>query len=387
MAEGHEAKDGTFLGLSPRETNHILGDTQMNNSVSHVLATPEAASMEELLAQQQAKAPKRNSLILGEVVSITQEGAWVDIGGKSESLLSAEEVDAVGVKVGDRIHLLVLSNENEEGSARVSAVAARSWACVQQLHTQGMIAIAVITRLIKSKKTAGRIDGANATICGLNGFIPGSHLGARGNALAKLVGTAIPVKILEADPVESRLILSRRMALEEMENHFFATTQPGHLVQGKVVNIVDFGAFIELPSGISGLLHRSEISNDRTATPSQLLAIGQELELVVVKIDPLKHQVCFSLKQATQRAFLNSIKLGQVLEGKVLRITEYGAFLDIGGCVDGLLHVSEMLNTTAVVSSKQAEQREFLTVGQAVVVVVIKLDVERKQVGLSMKNT
>jgi 4-hydroxy-3-methylbut-2-enyl diphosphate reductase len=325
--------------------------------------------------------PKRGAIVSGEVVGITKEGAWVNLGTKADSLLPADELADASLEVGQRADFFVVSEPNEDGQAMLSLKAARSWSELSNLLETNATETVTITKVIRSKAN-DHIAGAIASIRGQRGFIPASQLSGRRDTLDKAVGTSVPVKVITVDPVERKLILSQRKAEAEMRDSFFATVQKGDIVSGRVVNIVDFGAFVDLGCGVTGLVHRSEIGNRSSAKPSELLTVGQELELLVLNVNPETKKVDLSLKQVAQARVLSTLSKGQVVEGKVARFMEYGAFIDLGG-IDGLLHNSELPGDSP---RSRPSAKDVLSIGQTLKLVVIELNVESKKVGLSLRQ-
>lgn len=350
--------------------------------------TPQAISMADLFANFQPVRPRRNTVINGEIVAITADGALVDIGAKSESIISHAEVSELSLTRGQKGSFLVMSEPDEDGHCVLSMKAAQSWTDILSIRDGQQTEQVVIRSIIRSKKT-DRIAGAIAVIRNLRGFIPASELSCRGNALENLAGQTVNVKVLEADPTKERgnIVLSQKQADAEEAEKFFASVTPGQIVCGKVTGFGKktvgerqdcYGAFVDLGCGISGLVHKSELSSNRTLTPEQVVAIGQELTLVVLNVNAESRKVSLSLKQAAQSQRLSTLTTGQVVQVTVARKADFGIFVDLGGNVDGLIHVSELPG------SKGKDAMAAFAIGQTLEALIIKLDVERKQVGLSI---
>jgi len=320
---------------------------------------------------------QRHALVPGKIVSIDKNSAWVNIGAKADSLVPVEELEHCGLTVGQTAEFLVVSEPDEDGQALLSARKALAWNQVRSMLAMNASESVTIKKLVTSRGSK-HIAGAVVDIRGLRGFIPSSQLVTRGFALQRLVGTEVQVKVMQADACQGRLVLSERKAAEENKARVLAKIQPGQIVSGKVTNLVDFGAFVDI-GGASGLVHRSELSSNRNAEPASLVTVGQELELVVLSVNTEKQQVALSLKQAAQARFLNSIAKDQVVTGVVARLTDFGAFVALSSCMDGLLHNSEIGNG-------HRDARSALRPGDTIEAVVIELDIERRKVGLSIRQ-
>jgi ribosomal protein S1 len=265
--------------------------------------------------------------------------------------------------------------------ALVSLKAATAWSEVRELHDGNITEEVTVQKVIKSKQN-GHLAGVIASIRGLRGFIPASQLSGRRDMVDQLVGTTVPVKVITVDLEDRKLILSQRKAEAELRDSFFATIAIGQIVSGRVVNVVDFGAFVDLGCGVSGLVHRSEISSSRSARPSELLSVGQELELLVINVNQETKKVDLSLRRVEESRLMTRFAKGQVVEGKVARFMDYGAFVDLGG-VDGLLHNSEL---PAETGKGRPTARALLRAGETIKVVIIELNAESKKIGLSLRQ-
>ncbi len=345
--------------------------------------TQEQMTFAELLAAGNfdPKFPKRGSIMSGEIVAIGKDGAWVSLGGKSDSLLHKDELEGLTLTVGQRADFFVVSDTDEDGQALVSLKAARAWGEIRDLHAGDITEEVTVAKVVKSKQS-GHVAGVLADIRGLRGFIPASQLSGRRDMVDKLVGTTIPVKVITVSPEERKLILSQRKAEAELRDSFFATIASGQLVSGRVVNVVDFGAFVDLGCGVSGLVHRSEISSRRSARPAELLEVGQELELLVLNVNQETKKVDLSLRRVEESRLMTRFSKGQVVEGRVARFMDYGAFIDLGG-IDGLLHNSEL---PVEAGKGRQSARDLLRAGETIKAVIIELNPESKKVGLSLRQ-
>ena len=330
--------------------------------------------MASLLAEFEPQLPKRNSKVTGTVVMITREGAWVSIGQKADSLVSTEEAEKFGLKVGDKRSFYVVSQASEDGEAYLSL----SWGTVRDAQDANTTVQARITGVAKSKDSE-HIPGLQAELDGLRAFIPASKLEVRGPALERLVGSTISVKVLTADIATRKIVLSQKDAAEELRKAELARLVPGQEVTGTVSNVTDFGVFAAIGNGLSGLVHKSDITSNRSVTRQKLLElmpVGQEVALVVKGVDTEKGQVSLKLKEMPQTTLLKTLKPGMVLTGTVARIASFGAFVELGSCVDGLIYNGGN-------GKAQAQQ---LAVGQTVEVSVLNVNVETGKVSLSLQQ-
>lgn len=318
------------------------------------------------------------STVRGTVVQVCLDGAWVDVGGKTESLLSREETDLYGIKIGDTRSFFVVGHPDENGQVAISL----SWDTVSNAAVNNTTLQARITGLAKSKEK-DRIPGVTAEINGLSAFIPSSKLPVRGPAIKRLINTIVSVKVLSADVAKRRIVLSQLDAEAEEKAQYLSTLAPGDTVTGTVTNVTDFGVFLALGKGLSGLLHRSEITGNRFVTPqrlSRLMPAGRQFAVRIKSINQDQMQVSLALVEAPQAKFLAQLAPGMIMRGLVDRVTSFGAFIELDGCIDGLLHNSGLgaINKTA---------EELLSLGQEVEVVVLHVNQESLKVSLALASS
>jgi len=336
----------------------------------------QSSLMASLLAEFNPQLPRRNAKVSGTVVMLTNEGAWVNIGQKTDSLVDSDEVAKFGLKVGDTRSFFVVSEASEDGQVYLSL----SWGTVFAAQETNATVSARVTGLARAKDS-DHIPGVQAEIDGLRAFIPASKLELRGPALQRLINTTIPVKVLTADIAARKIVLSQKDAADELRKAQLAQLTPGFELVGTVTNVTDFGVFANIGNGLSGLLHKSDITSNRSVSKqklTELMPLGTQVELVVKTVDTEKGQVSLKLKEMPQTKFLKTLQSGMVLTGTVARIASFGAFVELGGCVDGLIY------NAAAGKDKTAQQT--LAVGQTVEVVVLNVNAETGKVSLSLQQ-
>ncbi|HEX9236691.1 MAG TPA: 30S ribosomal protein S1 [Actinomycetota bacterium] len=332
---------------------------------------------------------KDGDLVEGEVVKVDRDEVLVDIGYKSEGVIPAKELsirqdldpDEV-VKVGDHIEALVLQTEDKEGRLILSKKRAqyeRSWIRIEQIMKSGQTITGPVIEVVK---------GGLILDIGLRGFLPASLVELRRvRDLHPYVGQQLECKIIELDRNRNNVVLSRRAFLEESQSEgrkkFLESLKKGERRRGQVSSIVNFGAFVDIGGGVDGLVHVSELSWKHVDHPSEVVSVGQEVDVEILDVDLERERVSLSLK-ATQedpwREFERRYQTGEVIEGTITKIVPFGAFVRVGEGIEGLVHISE-LSSEHVDSPEQVVQ-----VGQQVRVKVVDVDVPRRRISLSMKR-
>jgi small subunit ribosomal protein S1 len=346
-------------------------------------------TMEELLNEQEhsIRALSHGDIVDGIVVRVDPDEVLVDIGAKSEGIISNRELAARGeapveLAPGDEVKVYVIEPENEHGNVVLSLRKARAegiWQKAAEKESEGEI----IDAEVREQNKGGLI----VNIMGLRGFLPSSQVARQysGN-LMELVGTKIPVKILEVNRKRNRLIVSQRAAQDEdrarQREELFEKLQVGDLVSGKVSGLTSYGAFVNL-GGADGLIHISELSWDRINNVSDMLTVGDEVSVKVIKLDPELSRISLSLRQMSADPWdtiEDRFPQGKPVEGIVTKTKKYGAFLQIADGVEGLLHISEL-------SWDHVERTEdVLKVGDKVTVMVLNADKVRRRISLSLRQ-
>jgi small subunit ribosomal protein S1 len=353
------------------------------------LVPDDEITMEQLLAEEEhvIRALAHGDIVDGTVVRVDPDEVLVDIGAKSEGVISNRELSARGeaqvvLNPGDQVKVYVVQPENEDGNVVLSLRKARAegiWQAVAQKESEGEILDAEVREQNKG--------GLIVNIMGLRGFLPSSQVARQfsGN-LMELVGTRIPVKILEVNRKRNRLIVSQRAAQDEdrarQREELFEKLQIGDVVTGKVSGLTSYGAFVNL-GGADGLIHISELSWDRINNVSDMLNVGDEVRVKVIKLDPELSRISLSLRQMSDDPWdtiEDRFPAGKAVSGEVTKTKKYGAFLQIADGVEGLLHISEL-------SWDHVERTEdVLKVGEVVEVMVLSADKVRRRISLSLRQ-
>jgi small subunit ribosomal protein S1 len=331
---------------------------------------------------------KDGDIMEGVVVKIDRDEILLDIGYKSEGVIPSKELSIRHdvdpnevVKVGDRIEALVLQKEDKEGRLILSKKRAqyeRAWGRIEDTMASGQTIKGPVIEVVK---------GGLILDIGLRGFLPASLVDLRRvRDLQPYIGTELECKIIELDRNRNNVVLSRRAFLEESQSEgrkkFLENLQKGERRKGTVSSIVNFGAFVDL-GGVDGLVHVSELSWKHVDHPSEVVAVGQEVEVEVLDVDLERERVSLSLK-ATQedpwKEFERRYKAGEVIPGQVTKLVPFGAFVRVAQGIEGLVHISEL-------SHEHIDTPEsVLSVGDEVQVKVVDVDVSRRRVSLSMRQ-
>jgi small subunit ribosomal protein S1 len=338
--------------------------------------------MQELIAKS-LRDFKEGSIVKGRILEIRPREVLVDIGYKSEGVIPSSEFDDVDqVEVGDEVEVLLERLENEDGMVVLSKEKAA--------HKQNWDKIVKVFEgdgLIKGKVKAVVKGGLTVNI-GVEAFLPGSQIDiVPPRDLQQFVGNTYDFKIVKINDERKNVVLSRREIIEqeraEKRSRFLESVQVGNTVKGTVKNLTDFGAFIDL-DGMDGLLHITDMTWGRLTHPSELLKIGQEVDVVVLDINKEKERVSLGLKQ-TQRNPWDKIEerfpVGAKVHGKVTNLVPYGAFVEIEEGVEGLIHVSELSWTKRI-----TRPSDVLTQGQEIEAVVLGVNKEEQKISLGVRQ-
>jgi len=338
--------------------------------------------MQELIAKS-LRDFKEGSIVKGRILEIRPREVLVDIGYKSEGVIPVSEFDDMSeVEVGDEVEVLLEKLENEDGMIVLSKEKAA--------HKQNWDKIVKVFEgdgLIKGKVKAVVKGGLTVNI-GVEAFLPGSQIDiVPPKDLQQFVGNTYDFKIVKINDERKNVVLSRREIIEqeraEKRSRFLETVKVGDTVKGVVKNLTDFGAFIDL-DGMDGLLHITDMTWGRLTHPSELLKIGQEIDVVVLDINKEKERVSLGLKQ-TQRNPWDRIEerfpVGATVRGKVTNLVPYGAFVEIEEGVEGLIHVSELSWTKRI-----TRPSDVLTQGQEIEAVVLGVNKEEQKISLGVRQ-
>ena len=328
---------------------------------------------------KKTKRPRVGDVIGGKVISIGQTSVFVDVGGKAEGQLDRSQVsDPEGnllVKVGDTIEARVVGDEGGVLALRVKlGRGPEARAELQQAAELGIPVEGLVTEVVKG--------GVSVDVAGVRGFCPASQIDARFvEDLSAYVGQRLSFRITRYEP--RNLVLSRRALVEEEKQKLAVETrkklEPGAVLRGKVVSFKPFGAFVDV-GGIEGMLHISELGHQRVERPEDVLSVGQELDVAVLKIEG--DRISLSLKALANdpwRETTASLTEGQRVKGTITRLQPFGAFVEIAPAVEGLVHISELGSNRRINHPK-----EVVSVGQEVEAVVLSIDHEKRRLALSM---
>ena len=354
----------------------------------------ETLTMEDYLEQHDYTLPQDGDIRTGVIVAINDQDIIIDLGLKRDGLVPPTDLaklsdeDRAALSVGEEIDVYIM-NANEPNALQVSIFMARinkDWIEAEKIMSDGAI--------IEGQISGYNKGGAIVPFGRLSGFIPASHLSEltpgmserkRQQRLAKLREQSIPMKIIEVDRHRRRLVFSQREAQREWEQkvriELMGTLKEGDVVTGRVSGVRDFGIFIDL-GGADGLVHISQLTWGRIDHPRQVVAVGDEIEVMVLKLDVDKQRISLSRKKMLENPW-KSVKEryheGQLVEGKITRLVEYGAFAEIEPGVEGLLHLSQISRNMVEKAS------DVISQGETHLLRVLAVDPKRQRIGLSLK--
>lgn len=356
------------------------------------------ASMHDLLAAGDygLKEIKRGDVLNGTILRISEGEVLVDVGAKSEGVITGEELTKIpkdvleDLKVGDTVQTYVVNQTDRNGNvvlALTRAQSSRDWVEAEELST-------------KQEVFEGTVAGYNkggliVKVGKIRGFVPSSQLVSRGeeNAdpgkrLASLVGRKLHLKIIEIDREQNRLILSERAAERQwrkmQKDKMLAELKEGDVLDGTVISLADFGAFVDL-GGADGLVHLSEISWQPINRPGDALKVGQKVKVQVLRVDPEHKRVGLSIRRCEPDPWASiedRYKVGQLVEAQITKMAKFGAFARVkdDDAIEGLIHISEL-------SDKRVNHpKEVVQEGQWVTLRVIRVEPDKRRLGLSLKR-
>ncbi|HET7568000.1 MAG TPA: 30S ribosomal protein S1 [Gaiellaceae bacterium] len=344
----------------------------------------------ELIPDYESTFPtiEEGQVVNGTVVRVDKDEVLVDIGYKSEGVIPVSELSirrsvnpADEVSLGDEIAALVMTKEDAEGRLILSKKRARfeiAWKAIEAAHEAGE---PVNGRVIEVVKGGLILD------LGVRGFLPASLVDIRRvQDLDEFLGQELQCKVIELNRSRNNVVLSRRAVLEEerkeQRQKILDRLNPGDVVEGTISNIVDFGAFVDL-DGMDGLIHISELSWSHVNHPSEVLDIGQTVNVKVLDIDRERQRISLGLKQTQTdpwQQVLESYQQGDVVRGTVTKVVTFGAFVEILPGVEGLVHISELAQHHV------ENPREVVSQGDEVNVQILEVDAERRRLSLSLKR-
>ena len=344
----------------------------------------------ELVPDYESSFPEINEgeVVHGTVVRVDKDEVLVDIGYKSEGVIPVAELTirrsvnpADEVALGEEIDALVLTKEDAEGRLILSKKRARFELAWKKIEAAAESGEAVVGKVIEVVKGGLILD------LGVRGFLPASLVDIRRvQDLDEFMARELRCKVIELNRSRNNVVLSRRAVLEderkEMRQAILDRLSPGDVIEGQISNIVDFGAFVDL-DGMDGLIHISELSWSHVNHPSEVLDIGQTVEVKVLDIDRDRQRISLGLKQTQSdpwQQVLDSYREDDVVEGRVAKVVTFGAFVEILPGVEGLVHISELA------AHHVENPREVVSQGQAVNVRILEIDGDRRRLSLSLKR-
>jgi small subunit ribosomal protein S1 len=328
------------------------------------------------------------AMVTGTVVRVDRDEVLLDIGYKSEGVIPSRELSIRNdvdpnevVHVGDEVEALVLTKEDKDGRLVLSKKRAqyeRAWGDIERVKEEDGVVSGPVIEVVK---------GGLILDIGLRGFLPASLVELRRvRDLQPYVGKSLEAKIIELDKNRNNVVLSRRAWLEETQREqredFLANLKPGEVRKGVVSSVVNFGAFVDL-GGMDGLIHVSELSWKHVDHPGSVVSVGDEVEVQVLDVDLSRERISLSLKATQQdpwQEFATSHRVGELVYGRVTKLVPFGAFVQVGDGIEGLVHISEM-------SAHHVDLPEqVVTPGEELWVKIIDLDLQRRRISLSIKQ-
>ena len=377
-----EALEPGMPGAAGQESGAPVQDT----GAAEAIAVEDVTSREELeqLYEESLKHIQEGEIVRGRVVHIGRDSVLVDVGYKSEGMIDLDEFPDQGrhLRVGEEVDVLLEEKEDSEGQVILSKEKAnriKIWDDISKKYDNNDVVDGVVV---------ARIKGGLTVDIGLKAFLPGSQIDLRPvRNLDKLIGERLQMRIIKLNKRRGNIVLSRRVLLEEerqrAKEKTLASLAEGQIIEGVVKNITEYGAFIDL-GGIDGLLHITDMSWGRVSHPSELFAIGDKVRVMVLKFDQEHERVSLGLKQMTPDPWMDvAEKYPETsrVSGKVVSITDYGAFVELEEGIEGLVHVSQMSW-----ARRTRHPSKIVNIGDTIEAVVLSVDKDKKRISLGMKQ-
>ena len=327
---------------------------------------------------------EQGKLVTGKISQVNDQEVLIDVNYKSEGVIDRGEFkDTDSLEIGSEIEVFVEKLEDEDGRLILSKQKAdfvRVWDRIHAAFENNEVVRGTLTKRIKG--------GVVVDLFGIDAFLPGSQIDLRQIPdINALIGQEYDLKVIKVNKARRNIVVSRRVVLEEERNKqrgdVLETLEKGQVRKGIVKNITDFGAFIDL-GGVDGLLHITDMSYKRINHPTEMLQLGQEVEVMVLDFNDKKERISLGMKQLKPHPWKDIAERypeGAIVKGKVVSITDYGAFVELDSGVEGLIHVSEMSWTQHI-----KHPSKILTVGQEVEAVVLKVEEDAERISLGMKQ-
>ena len=355
----------------------------MNDIEKKVLEdTQEQAAMSMEDVEKTLVQLRPGQVVTGTVVQITDDEVCVNVGYKADGLVKKSDLSSTDVKVGDEIEVEVVKVNDGEGNVLLSQkniINRKAWEEIVAKQEAGEFVEGVGKEAVKG--------GLLADVMGVRTFIPASKLSLRYvEKIDEFVGQPMTLKIIEIDKAKKRIVASRKAVLvaeeAERKKELWNKLEVGSIVKGTVRRLADFGAFVDI-GGIDGLVHVTDLSWGRVKHPSDVVSVGQEIDVKILNVDPERERVSLSYKQTQPRPWTvagEKYPVGSIVEGKVVRITTFGAFVELEPGLDGLVHISQCALT------RIAKVEDAVNVGDIVRVKVLDVNTEAKRISLSIRE-
>ncbi len=388
------------------EQERATADEQVDLESNHANGTPHDLSAEEaedralmepflLNPAHDYRNLQYGDTVDGVIMRVDRDEILVDIGSKAEGVVPAREMQSLAaedrgaLRPGDELLVFVVQTEDKEGRAVLSVDKARqekSWRRLQQSFENNEV--------IEAKVINYNKGGLLVNLDGVRGFVPSSQVSgiSRGpetqkqSDMAKMVGSSMPLKVIEINRNRNRLILSERQAVQEVregrKDELLTALKEGDVRTGVVTSIADFGAFVDI-GGADGLVHLSELSWSRVKHPNEVLKPGDKVKVYILSVDHDRKRIALSIKRTQSEPWStvnDRYQLGQIVEGTITQLASFGAFARIEDGVEGLIHVSEMGD------GRIQHPRDVVQEGDVVKARIIRIDPARKRMGLSMRQ-
>jgi len=376
LVEANDVEDSEQERPAKKTTHSVL---RVRAGLDEEYSSDEIAKMTELYEGTLSNI-EEGEIVKSKVLRVTDTAVILDVGFKSEGAVSIDEFkDPKSLKEGDEIEVFLEHLEDQEGAVVLSKKKAdfmRVWEKIREAHEKDEGVSGTLVKKIKG--------GVVVDLMGVDAFLPGSQIALRRVPnIDELLGQSFEFKIIKLNKRRRNIVVSRRVLLEA-ERKTKRDTTVGQVRKGVVKNITDFGAFIDL-GGVDGLLHITDMSYGRVSHPSEMVQIGQELEVKVLDIDWERERISLGLKQLQTYPWQNvaaKYPVGTRVQGKVVSITNYGAFVELEPGIEGLVHISEMSWTRNV-----RHPSKLVSIGESIEAVVLKVDETEEKVSLGMKQT
>ena len=379
MAEPRPAKKSAAV-IAPLQDEF---DWDAHSGKSHHYASDERRKMEEMYSVTLSTL-NANEVVHATVVAVTDRDVVLNVGFKSDGLVALSEFRDLGeIRPGMKVDVLVVNQEDQNGQLQLSRKAARmmtAWTTIVKAHEEEL----VIEGKVKSRTKGGLVVDVN----GIETFLPGSQIDVKPvRDYDQYVGKTMEFKVVKINPILRNAVVSHKILIESdieaQKVEIMSQMVQGQVLEGAVKNMTDFGVFVDL-GGVDGLLHITDISWSRVSHPSEVLALDQKIQVVVLEFDNERKRISLGMKQLTPhpwQSLSEDVVAGSVVEGKVATVADYGAFLELAPGVEGLIHVSEMSW-----SQHLRNPSDFIKTGEVVKAVVLSIDREERKMSLGIKQ-